>query len=475
MLFTTVTFAAFFLVVWPAAWLAAPWPRTRQLLILAASWVFYAYWDGRFVALLAATILVNHLGARALARARSRPRLQRLLLWLGVGIHLGVLGWFKYYGFFASTLTSALDRLGIDAHPPLLQVVLPVGISFFTFQAISYLIEVRRGVLEPGTLLEVATWLSFFPTLASGPITRASELLPQLRARPERRIEANRAFWLIIRGLFKKVVLASFLASSLADGVFASPERHSGPEVLLGIYAYAAQLYVDFSGYADMAIGLALLLGLRVPPNFDAPYAALSITEFWARWHMTLSRWLRDFVFTPLALHSRATTLATCRNLVIVMLLAGLWHGAAWTFVAFGAVHGIALAVERAVRQRHRRTGRPVRPGTALRRAGRRIVTFHVVCLGWVFFRADSLEQAEDVLARLLTGWGPTTEITVLLVVVVAAVIAAQHLPRWLVESAASLVVRLPAAVTTAGLALALVVVDVFGPEGVAPFIYFGF
>jgi D-alanyl-lipoteichoic acid acyltransferase DltB (MBOAT superfamily) len=475
-LFPTVTFAVFFMAVWPATWLVARWPRARQLLLLGAGALFYAYFDDRFVALLAGTIVANYVGAQAIHELRSRPAAQRAVLWLTVTAHLAVLGVFKYYGFFTTTVAGALDDLGLHAELPALHLVLPVGISFFTFQAIAYLIEVRRGALEPGSLLEIATWLSFFPTVASGPITRASELLPQLRERPAARIDADEAFLLITRGLFKKIVLSSFLATAIADDVFASPGSHSAPEVLGGVYGYAAQLYVDFSGYSDMAIGCALLLGIRLPRNFDAPYAAQSVTEFWTRWHMTLSRWLRDFLFTPLALHSRRTTVATCRTIVVVMLVAGLWHGAAWTFVAFGAVHGIAMAVERALREHRRRSPRPAAVDTAARRVGRQVLTFHVVCLGWVFFRADSIDGAGDVLARLVTGWGAAAPaITPLLVVTLVAVLAVQHVSRRSLERIAALGRRLGPVTQVVLLASALVVTDVLGPEGVAPFLYFGF
>lgn len=475
MLFPTVTFAAFFMVVWPASWVLGRWPVARQLLLLAASWVFYARWDVRYLSLLAATIVVNHAAAQAIGRWAAHPAAVRAALWSGVGAHLAVLAWFKYYGFFVQSLTSALDRLGMTVEPRLVQVVLPLGISFFTFQAISHLIEVRRGVIAPASLLEVATWLSFFPTVASGPITRASELVPQLRARPERRIDAHRAFWLILRGLFKKVVLASFLASGLASDVFTNPARFSAIEVLVGIYAFAIQLYVDFSGYSDIAIGCALLLGFRIPENFDAPYAARSVTEFWSRWHMTLTRWLRDFVFTPLAHRSRSTTAATCRNLVIVMLLTGLWHGPAWTFVAFGAVHGVAMAGERITRQRARRLGRPVQPVTALGRLGRRVLTFHVVCLGWVLFRAESIAQAGAVLVRLGSGWASPAAISWLLVLVVVTVVALQQLPPRLGAAGTMRLARIGPAPAVVLLAAGLVAVDLFGPAGIAPFIYFGF
>ena len=475
MLFPTITFAAFFMAVWPITWAVARWPAARCVVLLAASVGFYAYWDWRYLGLLAATVLANVASAQAIHRTRRRPGLQRAALWVGVGAHLAVLGWCKYYGFFASSLTSALDRVGIAVDPPLVQVVLPLGISFVTFEAISHLVEVRREVIEPGAVLEVATWLCFFPTIASGPITRASELLPQLRDAPERSIEAARAFTLIVRGLFKKMVLASFLATALADDVFARPSAHTGPEVLLGVYAYAVQLYLDFSGYTDIAIGCALLLGLRLPENFNAPYAAASVTEFWTRWHMTLTRWLRDFVFTPLARRSKRTTAATCRNIVIVMLLAGLWHGAAWTFVAFGLWHGVAMATERVMRQRRRRLGHPpARQGTAGHVVGV-IITFNVVCLGWVFFRADSVTTAVDLVARLGTGWWVAPAVPLLVFAVVAGVVLVQQLPRSALDRLDGAVVSLGTVPAVLALALGLLVVDVFGPEGVPPFLYFGF
>lgn len=475
MLFPTITFAVFFLLVWPVHWLVAGSPRARQVVLLVASWVFYAWWDERFVALLAGSILLAHLGARAVAATAGRPAVQRLVLAAGVTAHLLVLGWFKYYGFFATSLTSALADVGIELRPPLVEVVLPVGISFFTFQAISYLIEVRREAIDPAPLLEVATWMSLFLTITSGPITRASELVPQLSVTPERRLELNRAVWLILRGLFKKVVLASLFASELVDEVFADPDAHSAPEVLLAVYGYAAQLYCDFSGYTDMALGLALLLGLRLPENFRAPYTARTVTEFWTRWHITLSRWLRDFVFTPLARHSAPTTVATCRNLVVVMLLAGLWHGAAWTFVAFGAVHGLAMAAERAARQWRRHHGEAL-VNTRTRRIARRVRTFHVVCLGWVLFRAESLGDAGALLGRLATGWSlGLPEVSVAALLALVAVVAVQQIPAHLLDSGEAVLEDLPLPLVALGIAVGLTAVDVLGPEGVAPFIYFGF
>jgi D-alanyl-lipoteichoic acid acyltransferase DltB (MBOAT superfamily) len=270
-------------------------------------------------------------------------------------------------------------------------------------------------------------------------------------------------------------VLASYLATAIVDDVFAVPSQYSGAVVLVGVYAYAAQLYLDFSGYTDMAIGLALLLGFRLPPNFDRPYVSETVTEFWTRWHMTLTRWLRDFLFTPLVLHSRRTTAATCRNLLLVMLVAGLWHGAAWTFVVFGAVHGTAMAVERALREHRRRHGRPPLPGGRAHQLVRQVATFNVVCLGWVFFRSESLASALDVLEALGNGWDPTGVLTLLLGGVLLGVLIAQGLPSALRARMTTRIASLPAIPLTVLLAVALVATDIFGPEGVPPFLYGGF
>jgi D-alanyl-lipoteichoic acid acyltransferase DltB (MBOAT superfamily) len=474
-LFPTVTFTVFFLVVWPLVWAAARHPRGRMLVLVAAGAVFYGWWDERFLALLGATVLVNHLAARVIQHARSTAG-RRAALWLGVAAHLGVLGWYKYYGFFASSLTSAFADLGIKVHPPLVQVALPLGLSFFTFQAVSHLVEVHRGIVPAATLLQTAAWLSFFPTIVSGPIVRPSELVPQLTVPGDHRaVDSDAAFWLIIRGLAKKVVIASYLASTIADPVFASPQRHGALVVLIGIYAFAIQLYCDFSGYSDIAIGCALLLGFRIPQNFNDPYRARSVTEFWERWHITLSRWLRDFVFMPLARRSRRTTAAVCRNLVIVMVLAGLWHGAGTTFLAFGLVHGIALAVERAARERRRHLGRPAPARTGLRALGHQVLTFHVVCLGWVFFRAESMAGAGQVLGRLASGAGSLTPLTPLVGVAIAAVLAAQHLPPAVAAAGRRAIPRLGGIGQVVALAIALVVIDVLGPAGIPPFLYFRF
>ncbi|OHV37908.1 MULTISPECIES: MBOAT family O-acyltransferase [Pseudofrankia] len=358
MVFPTIEFAAFFLVVMALSWWLMPRPRYWKPFMLAASYFFYGYTDTRFVLLLVASTLVNQAAATLLARRRDR----RILIG-AIAADLGLLAWFKYYGFFALSVDRTLDQIGLGAPLPLLQVALPIGISFFTFQALSYVIDVWRGDTRPAKLIDFAVYEAFFPHLVAGPIVRAREFIPQLASPRDRAaVPATRAVFLICGGLVKKVVLADLLARRLVDPVFDTPGQHSSIEVLVAIYGYAVQIYCDFSAYSDIAIGIALLLGFRFPDNFDRPYAATSLREFWRRWHLTLSRWLRDYVYVPLG-GSRRGPRRTQLNLLITMVLGGLWHGAAWTFVCWGAAHGAGLAAERAfVRRRARPHGhrRPV-------------------------------------------------------------------------------------------------------------------
>jgi D-alanyl-lipoteichoic acid acyltransferase DltB (MBOAT superfamily) len=324
--------------------------------------------------------------------------------------------------------------------------------------------------------LDFALFVSFFPQLVAGPIVRASEFLPQLRRRQDpRRVDASRAYFLIMVGLFKKIVLANFLATAIVDEVFGLPEHHSSVEILTGIYAYAVQIYCDFSGYTDIAIGLALLLGFRFPQNFDAPYTATTLQDFWRRWHMTLSRWLRDYLYIPLG-GSRGTRRTRYRNLMLTMLLGGLWHGAAWTFVVWGGIHGGFLAFEQWQRDRRTDAGLEPLPDTMRRRMVGRVVTFHVVCLGWVFFRSPDFTIARTVLARLATSWSdPSPLVTRSVLLAIAVGILMQYTPGRVIERAQIMLSRLSPAATGIGLALGLLIFDALGPQGVAPFIYFAF
>jgi D-alanyl-lipoteichoic acid acyltransferase DltB (MBOAT superfamily) len=487
MLFPTVDFAIFFTVVLAISWLLRPYALPWRVFIIGASFFFYGFWNEKFALLLAASVVFNYFAGifiyRAMAPVRLRPGVpvaaeepsvgrtaaSRVLLAVGIVGNLGLLAWFKYYEFFAESLKNSLADIGIDAPVPLLQITLPIGISFFTFQAISYLVDISRGQIKPMWPLDFATYLSFFPHLVAGPIVRASEFAPQLDAPPRPdRVPVTGAFLLILLGLFKKVVISSYLGTELVDPVFALPGEHTSPEILLATYGYAIQIYADFSGYTDIAIGCALLLGFQFPQNFNNPYRALSLQDFWRRWHMTLSRWLRDYLYVPLG-GSRGSTIFTYRNLMITMVLGGLWHGAAWTFVVWGAIHGAGLIVERLIRG----GGEPSANGWAV--AVRWVVTFHIVCLAWIFFRAESMDIAFDLLGGLATSWGSAPLVTPLAVLVIAGMIAWHFLPDEALDRAVVRVSHINPLAQAVGFAGGLVLVDALGPSGVAPFIYFQF
>ena len=470
MLFPTIRFAAFFALVFPLSWVLVPSSHRWKWFMLGASWFFYGSWDWRFIALIALSTGGNQAFAHLVHRTPEGPG-RRWAVRGAVAANLAALGYFKYTGFLTDSGSSVLRAFGFDVRPPDLRIVLPIGISFITFQALSYVIDVGRGKLAPTSLLDFGVYLAFFPHVVAGPIVRASEFLPQLRERPDpRKVDVGPAFWLIAVGLFKKVVVASYLADRIVDPLFSNPQQHGGVEALVGIYAYAIQIYADFSGYTDMAIGLAALLGFRFPQNFNSPYVATSVQDFWRRWHMTLSRWLRDYVYIPLG-GSRKGRRRTFINIFLTMLLGGLWHGAAWTFVAWGALHGGWQVLERLWRERV--SGGEHREPSAVGTWVGRLVTFHVVCLGWVFFRADSFGTAGDVLSQLLQP--SPTPLNLVVLLVVGLMLLSQLVPSDMVDRARSSLAEVHPAVLGLGLASALVVVDVLGPEGVAPFIYFQF
>jgi alginate O-acetyltransferase complex protein AlgI len=464
--FPTIEFAAFFVVVFVLSWAFMPHPRLWRPFILVASYVFYGWIDWRWVLLLVSSTLVNTVAAQVISHAPSaRTRKQALIA--AVCFDLGLLCVFKYFGFFVSQFDDAFEGLGLGSPLPLVQIVLPIGISFFTFQAISYVVDVYRGDWPASQLGDVAILQAFFPHLVAGPIVRARELIPQLRTpRDPRAVFAGPGLFLIAGGLIKKTVVADELARRVVDPVFNDPVAHSGAEVLLAIYGFAAQIYCDFSGYTDMAIGLALLLGFQLPQNFNRPYLALSLQDFWRRWHMTLSRWLRDYLYIPLG-GSRHGRRETYRNLMLTFLLGGLWHGASWTFMIWGGIHGGALSIER--------WGRETLPGFRLPRWLAWLVTFNVVCLAWVFFRSPNLTTAFDMLGQIGAA-GPAPLVTVPMVLLVVAAIALQAVPSDFWRRAEAWLVARPVAAQGVALGLMLVVADAaVGQQGVAPFIYFRF
>jgi alginate O-acetyltransferase complex protein AlgI len=464
--FPTIEFAAFFAIVFVLSWALMPHPRAWRPFILAASYVFYGWVDWRWVLLLVASSVVNTVAAQVIARSPSQVTRKRALT-VAIVFDLGLLAVFKYLGFFVSELDGGLDSIGLGSSIPLLQIVLPIGISFFTFQAISYVVDVYRGETPAASLIDVAILQAFFPHIVAGPIVRANELLPQLRTpRDPRTVLAGPAIFLIVGGLIKKTVIADELARRIVDPVYSDPSSHSAGELLLAFYGFAAQIYCDFSGYTDMAIGLALLLGYQLPQNFNRPYLALSLQDFWRRWHMTLSRWLRDYLYIPLG-GNRGGRLRTYRNVMITMLLGGLWHGASWTFLLWGGIHGTALSVERFARERY--------PGFRLPAWAAWFVTFNVVCVAWVFFRSPDLATAFDVLGGLGLS-GPSPLVTLPLVLLVVAAVAIQAVPRGRFREAEAWLVARPVAFQGVAVGALIVAADAaVGQQGVAPFIYYQF
>jgi len=463
-LFPTALFAIFFAVVLPLSWALMGRPRLWKPFILAASYLFYASANWRFCLLLGGITLWNQGAAALIHRAGADERRRRLLCAAAVIGDLGALGVFKYYGFFTQDIDRVLSGLGLGLPLPLLTIALPVGVSFFTFQAISYTVDVKRRVIAPATLLDAAIYLSFFPHLVAGPIVRAREFLPQLASpRDPTRVAVSSGLALIGLGLVKKVVLADFLARAIVDPVFAVPQAYGAPDALLAAYAYAAQIYCDFSGYTDMAIGLALLMGFVFPQNFRSPYRATGLRDFWRRWHMSLSRFLRDFLYIPLG-GSRGGRLFTYRNLFLTMVLGGLWHGAGWTFVAWGALHGGGLVVE------HAWNGR-IRTPTWLRW----LFTFNFVVLGWILFRSQDISLAGAFLRRFTVFSAPTLW-TVPVVAAVVVVVGLQLLPA---RGAEGFEIRLgrirPIGMAAIFAVLVLLVAATVPSQGVPPFIYFRF
>lgn len=397
---TSGSYLLFLAIVFFAYWILARQRRAATLFLLATSYYFYALWNWKSLALIFALSTIDYLTAQEIATTNN-PRLRKSLLWLSVTTDIGALVVFKYFNFFSSSFSDLLSSAGFGGSTQVVHhFLLPLGLSFLTFRSLSYVIDVYRGTQQPTSrYLDYLTFVAFFPALVAGPVTRAKEILPQLEARPTLTSEtATHAIFLIMLGFVKKMAIADYLAHNLVERVFDQPQLYSTTETLAAIYGYALQIYCDFSGYSDIAIGSALLLGIRLPINFNSPYRALSLPDFWRRWHITLSNWLTDYVYFSIGgLRKRPFNLY--RNLLLTMLLGGLWHGAAWSFVLWGGLHGVGLSVNRWWENRRRQ----------LRRAPRQewwikalcwLATFHFICFTWVFFRAGSLSQAGLVLSR---------------------------------------------------------------------------
>lgn len=479
--FATVDFAVFFLVVFPLCWMLRDRTQVWKWFMLAASWFFYGYWNATFVLLLAGSSVLNHAAALGIRKSRT-PAIRRLVLTVAVVLNVGSIVFYKYASFLLEQIFWVRSQVGepdIEAWIPAFDfvstIVLPVGISFFTFQALSYVVDVYRDRMEPAdSWLDFALYLAFFPQLVAGPIVRAVDLVGQL-TRPVRleHLDIGRAGFLILGGLFKKVVIANFLAERIVDPVFARPDLFGAVDTLFAVYAYAIQIYCDFSAYSDMAIGFCLLMGFHIPLNFDAPYLSGSIQKFWRRWHISLSSFLRDYLYIPLGGSRGKGEGTVARNLLVTFLLGGLWHGAGWTFIVWGALHGTYLTVERWGGRFFLSKG--IEGTGPVLMFFRRVMVWHLVCLSWLFFRCQEFGDAKEMFVSL-GDWGATSEKvtwSVLLAIVIGY--ATQFLDGDRCEKAWDRFAGLHPAVQGLSAAILLTIVLGLGPKGVAPFIYFQF
>jgi alginate O-acetyltransferase complex protein AlgI len=476
MQFTTLYFAVFFVLTLTGAWLARRWPLARKLVLLAASACFYSAIHWQLTLILLGSAVVFWGCGEGIARTTGAPR--KAWLVAGVLANLGLLGLFKYYNFFTGSLDDFAALFGLSAHLPVLELLAPVGMSFYVFQGLSYLFDLARGTGVRANLLDFTLFQLLFPQLLAGPICRPRELLPQITASAPAGVpDLTRAATLILSGLFKKVVLAHFIDQHLVTGVFAAPENYTAPALWAGLLGYTFLIYWDFSGYTDLARGLGLLLGFRLPENFDHPYMATDISDFWRRWHMTLSFWLRDYLFLPLAnrwsaglrrvLSLRyAALLGSQLAVLTTFILCGLWHGAAWTFVLWGAYHGVLLFTHHGLRGIKRKW----RGGWA-----GRVGTFVLVMFGWLLFNSPSLKACELYFTRMFDLSAPGLGFTALALAFIAAGLALQAggpaLRQWYIVTSE----RLPLPLRPVWWLATGLVILALKPSGIAPYIYFGF
>lgn len=467
MLFHSAQFFFFFSVTFVGYWLI-PQHRLRMLWLLLASCLFYALWHPWVIFVIVFSAGFDFILARRIEEAESSGA-RRFFLVLSVTTSLGLLGFFKYTNFLLDSAVSTFNFFGFDYHHPAFKIVLPLGISFYTFETISYIVDVyHRRLRAERNFLDYALFIMFFPHLISGPIVRPRQFLVQLR-RAKRfdwlRLEVGARLFLL--GLIKKAVIADNMAG-VADPVFAAPATFASDAVWIALLCYTAQIYCDFSGYTDMAIGAAHAFGFKLPVNFNMPYAAASVSEFWHRWHISLSTWLRDYLYFPLG-GSRYGTLKTNRNLIITMGLSGLWHGAGWPFVLCGLYHGLLLALHRLIPTPgwfHQSHFKPLKI----------LITFFCVALGFVFFRAQSFADVWMIFQRLFVVSGGQTLARADIIVAAAAwsAIVIAHLAGSYLDLTRAWH-RLPAPVMATGIGAVFLLVQLLMPSGGASFIYFQF
>ena len=473
MLFNSYIFALFLPTVL-AVYYLLPWRRQNHWL-LVCSYVFYGWWDWRFLSLILLSTVIDFTAGAMIGRCDDRPGVRKAGLIVSIAANLGILGFFKYFNFFADSLAALLGVIGWRVDAVTLQFVLPVGISFYTFQTMSYTIDVYRRQMAPTRdFLLFALYVSYFPQLVAGPIERASRLLPQLAG--PRRVDVSlfSSGWvLILIGLFKKVVLADSVATSV-DADFAAASTASAGTLLRAAYLFAIQIYCDFSGYSDIARGASRLFGIELMENFNQPYLSTNITEFWRRWHISLSTWLRDYLYIPLG-GSRTTPARTHVNLMTTMFLGGLWHGANWTFVIWGLIHGFYLAAHKLVLGDRKPPERLAvggwRGGAVF--AAKWAATFHLVVLTWIFFRCPDVRQAFEYLGAIVSGRGGWSFEWAKPAMLVSLLLAVDLPQYWMRDHTA--ILKAPVLVRGGYYAAMALLIVIMGGGADAPFIYFQF
>jgi len=474
MLFNTVEFFLFFIVVY-FLYRSVPW-RWQNRLLLVASYVFYGFWDWRFLSLILISTIVDYVCGLGIERSQGDGK-RRLYLIVSVFCNLSILGFFKYFNFFVDSLVGLLGWVGFSVHPVTLHIILPLGISFYTFQTMSYTIDIYyRRITPTRCLSDFALFVAFFPQLVAGPIEKAHNLLPQIQS--PRRIygdDVTAGTFLIGWGLFQKVFIADNLAH-IVDPVFAGDGPVNGACVLIAVYAFAFQILCDFDGYSNIARGVARLMGFHITVNFRTPYFATDPRDFWRRWHISLSTWLRDYLYIPLG-GSRKGTAATYRNLFVTMLLGGLWHGANWTFVCWGVYHGVILMMHRFVQSfHHERKNAGEQRRQILITVIKIGFMFHAVCFGWLVFRSQSIAQVFDMARAMLFNFHMTRDIVspAVMVLFLTGILLVVHLCQY-IRKDVMIVLKWPVPVRAFLYVLCIYLTIIFGETGGHEFIYFTF
>ena len=475
MLFPTFGFLYFFVAVLILNWLLKKWPLLWRIFLVLASYYFYLVWDVRFLLILIGVSVFNFFSSLAINRNFLGKK--KFFLFFSIVANLSVLGLFKYYEFFRSSFETLFFNMGFPLNFPLLGIILPVGISFYILRAISYNADIYSGkVTETPEFIDTLLYIAFFPQLLAGPIMRAPEFLSQLKDGGSKKIEDLwESFSFIILGLFKKIVISSYLVVRITNDVFAVPQNHSQFVVLLALFAYAIVIYCDFSAYSDMSIGFAGLLGFKSPTNFDRPYLSHDIQDFWRRWHITLSLWFRDYVYIPLG-GNRKGPLGKYINLVIVMVLAGLWHGASINFIIWGLLNGLGLVV---VHVHHdyikRKNLTPIGKTSYISKYFCWLTTFLFITFNWIFFRSGTIGDAFTFIKTIFNPLRVTEPVQLYIILVTLVGFLLCIFEKHIFNGLTLIQKKLPVFLSAVFIVFVIVLIFKIGPEIIPPFIYFSF